>query len=194
MYVLFIKGHGLVAKGILLYEKLWNITSKYTHVGLVVHKELVDNKVSDLFCLKNDFYILESTLSGGLNDSINSSCNKIIFGPQFRSFNEFISVYSKFGDIKAKLVEMDKSLSLNLCNYLGKQYDYNILNLTMVHIPYIHYKNDKYFCSDLITSLLKDNRMVDQNINSKKVSPNKLYKLLKKNNLISNEIVLFLNK
>jgi len=193
MYVLFIKGHGLIANGILLYEKLWNITSKYTHVGLVVHKGLLDKKISDLFCLTNDFYILESTLSGVLNDSVNSSCDKTIFGPQFRSFDDFVSVYSKFGDVKAKLVEMDQSLSLNLCNYLGKRYDYNVLNLTMIHVPYIYYKNDKYFCSDLITSLLKDNGMVDKNINSKKVSPNKLYKLLKKNKLTSKEITLCLN-
>lgn len=89
------RGGEVVSTTIRLLQELKVNNNDWSHVGLVINTELLPNIPNGK---KNKLYILESALSGDLNDGVPTSDGKIIFGVQVRDLQEVIKGYYKLNN------------------------------------------------------------------------------------------------
>ena len=179
LYIVMMKGGDIISKSITCFEvcKKHQPHNIYSHVGLLFFKKEVDN-----------FVVLESTLSGALNDNIYDIYHKTKFGVQLRFWNEIKNKYIK-EDKLLVIAEILCPLTFNfkeiINRYIGHKYD--LINVLMLP-THIEYDNNKYFCSELVYDVLNEIECLTIKINSKKITPSKLIDLLIENNIIKDFI------
>lgn len=190
IYLACFRGRGVVSKTIKFTESLFFAYSEFTHVGLLIHSNQLDEEIKSKGCVYNEEWIVfESTLSGKWNDNIKNTCKKTFFGVQMRKFSELIESYSgQEGYLAVAKFLVDKNtLNLNeiLKKYLGLGYDYNFFNLLTINTVDRKVINmgvkilgltptQKNFCSEFVFRVLKDCDMVPDKyikVNSKNISP-----------------------
>jgi hypothetical protein len=188
MYLVFFKSSDFVSKTIQRYEKIWGIKDPFSHVGIAIHSKFLKGcKCVD----PKTFIILESTMSGPLNDGVRDICNNIFFGVQLRNFNDILKTFSYQITIFKLNYEINKlTIKNTIKSVLGIKYDYDIFNLLTVHVPINFKQGKKMFCSQLVCEILKELGLLKKEINSKKISPNTLMKICQDNNLICKKITL----
>jgi hypothetical protein len=185
IYIAFFEASDIAGKVISKFEKFFFPNKKkiYTHVGIIIKTILIKDIIP---CYQNCRYvILESTMSGSLNDNVKNTCRETFLGVQLRDFDELISIYKR--DKKKISISSIKKLPHDyisiirrfITHYINKNFDVTIVNLITIHTPLPSINTSGLFCSDLVCKLLQEFSIINVNINSKKVSPNTLYELVK---------------
>jgi hypothetical protein len=151
----------------------------FSHVGLLFHVDLLDSVFYDAICKpKDEFLVIESTLSGGLNDKVYNTCGKTMFGVQIRSFYKLLQVYQNNDNVIAVSEVITNNLhnfSNILQNYMNKPYEMFLANLITVHFPIIPaIKSSTLFCSELVYRILNELDVTINKKSPKKISPNNL--------------------
>ena len=188
LYIVFFSSFDFVSTSIRKVEKVFFPNRKvFSHVGLLFHESILNKNVSSKICskLKNEFLVIESTLSGSLNDGVKNTCGKTFFGVQVRSFNELVKHYKDDrGKIAiCKITNFDLFPNRDLFNnlvlkVLYTKYENIIVNLLCIHLPFPVLKSKRMFCSELVYFILNNLNIIEKQLNPKKVSPNMFFKLV----------------
>lgn len=93
--LLVFKGGDIVSTTIRYLENLKVNSSDWSHVGLVINTKLLPNIPKGK---KDRLYVLESGMSGDLNDGVLTSDGKVVLGVQVRDLEEVIKGYYKMDD------------------------------------------------------------------------------------------------
>lgn len=195
IYVVFFSSKDVVSTCIRKFEKIWFWKKKtlFSHVGILFHERILDVESKTKLCRPSEsFLVLESTMSGPLNDNVKNTCKRVKFGVQVRKFNSLIKHYRKNkGKIAVcklkKLNERNEGNEGNesqkrifnqvLKDYLSKRYDIILTNLLTVHIPVQSIYSGRVFCSELVCLILQQLGVISNEIDPKKVSPNSVFDL-----------------
>lgn len=192
--LILFRGGEFVSTAIRYLENLEVGNGDWSHVGLVVTKDVLPN-------LKNakegQLYVWESTLSGKLNDDVmDLESGKSVFGVQVRSLDKLVPEYNKgealvawsalennpyvqrkgesdeaYKARKAKLVD---TLSKLHKEYYHEEYELNPITLLAALYPCLRKLRDKLgsgkgmiFCSELVATIYCDIGVLD----AKEVDP-----------------------
>jgi hypothetical protein len=158
----------------------------FSHVGILFHSDILLPESKQFVCnSENSFLVLESTLSGKLNDDILTTCRKVKFGVQIRSFNELIFSYLE-KESKIALAEIDENIedlkvkfTKVIQKYITLKYERHLTNLITIHLPIPSFDSESVFCSELVYRILKDLDIDVKKKNPKKVSPNTILSCIK---------------
>jgi len=196
--LIFFKGADLISKTVLLAEAINSGNSSFSHVGIVVNKELLNLDLMEPDLL----YILESTVSDGKVLDINE---KRVIGVQIRPLQEVVNSYKAESDCSVAYVKLkhnpfitnrEQTISIfrqTYKNYSNSFYNMNILHLLssvfpclrkprqvfdkIVHFGLTTITNNNYFdrhrwvfCSELIAIIYLDLGIIS-NINPETVIP-----------------------
>ena len=187
IYVVFFSSKDFVSRSIRNLEKIWFRKRKniFSHVGLLFHESILDKQSKMKICKppKESFLVLESTLSGPLNDNVKNTCNRVKFGVQVRRFSDLIKSYreskGKIAVCKIKNLHSKGDIfNQTLKEYLDKRYEMILTNLLTVHFP-IHspvYKGS-VFCSELVCLILQRLGLISKELIPKKISPNGVFNI-----------------
>lgn len=155
----------------------------YTHTGIVIKSSIIKDIIP---CYSGSKYvILESTMSGKLNDGLTNTCQESYLGVQLRDFDRLLIKYKtdrkKLSVSSIKILPHDykEIIKSFILRYINRNYDTNIVNLITMHSSIPNIKTNGVFCSDLICRLLQELNVIDKDIRPKKVSPNTLFTLVK---------------
>ena len=180
--VLF-RGSEMVSKTIQYLEKLEVGNGDWSHVGLVVSKEVLPH-------LKNakdgELYVWESTLSGELNDNVlDLESNESVFGVQVRCLDQLVDEYNqgerviawsslkdnpcvprKGEDTEAYELRMGRlceKLSALHKKYHHESYELNPITMLAALYPifrklrdWLGWGQDMMFCSELVATVYCD--------------------------------------
>jgi len=176
VYIVFFSSSQIISSAIKLSEKLYLDNVRFSHTGLLVYSKNFEDDIILNNCIsKEGWYVLESTLSGRLNDGIRNTCGKTVFGVQIRDFDRISKQYETIAvrDIKSTLGNR-KCINEFIRFYGGYSYETNPINLLTVHhnaIESFHFFGKKnVFCSELVFLFLQSLHPFKRN--PKKVSPN----------------------
>jgi len=173
LYIIFFSSSDPVSRFIKKIEKIFN-KGLFSHCGLLIYSTKLK-----IPCIKKEqFVVIESTMSGRLNDNVLDVCGKSYFGTQFRLLIDILqsNVYKKIAVCKIITNQNFKISDLNRINfYIGLKYDLSP-NLLTLHSPIPSIKTRKMFCSELVCEILKGLNLVEVE-NTKKISPNDIFKL-----------------
>jgi len=196
--LIFFKGTDLISKTVLLAQAINSGNSSFSHVGIVVNKELLNLDLMEPDIL----YILESTVADGKVLDINE---KRVIGVQIRPLEEVVNSYKSEPDCyvayaKLKnnpfLTNKDHTISVFrkvYKNYANSFYNMNILHLLsavfpclrkprqffdkIVHIGYTTITNNNYFnrsqwvfCSELVAIIYLELKIISD-VNPETVIP-----------------------
>jgi hypothetical protein len=176
LYAVFFSSNDIVSKGIRLFECTFMKTHRFSHVGILVHSR----HLLKCECVtKKGFLVLESTMSGNLNDGVKNICNNNFFGVQLREFSDIINTKIYNITVVKLPYEISKNFDRIIKKFLGIGYDYNFINLLAIHVPLLQVKTKRMFCSEMAACLLKFLFLIPLSTKPKKTSPNKLFELLK---------------
>jgi len=93
--IIFFKGGEKISSAIRFIQQVTlgvqHKSDVWSHCGLVISREIYD----DPRLLKGKLYLVESTLSGKLNDGIKNIDNKSFFGVQIRDLGQLAKKYTK---------------------------------------------------------------------------------------------------
>lgn len=164
----------------------------FSHSGILFHSEILLPEFKFSICNPEDsFLVIESTLSGRLNDDVYNTCGKVKFGVQIRLLNELIESYSTkngtkiaVAEIEEKIADLSSKFTNILQKYITRKYEYLITNLLIIHLPISSIESESVFCSELVYRILKELRINIRKKHPKKVSPNSLLKYLKLKELV----------
>lgn len=180
IYLILFSSADYVSKTIKCYETLClHKRCLFSHVGLLFSVDLLDFDFYETICKpKDEFLVIESTLSGVLNDNVYNTCGKTVFGVQIRSFYELLQNYQN----NDSMIAVSEVITNNLQNfsnilrkYLNKPYEMFLANLITVHLPIIPaIKSSTFFCSELVYRILNELEVIVNKKSPKKVSPNNL--------------------
>lgn len=185
LYVIFFSSSDFVSKTIRWFDSCWlSRPCAFSHSGILFHKQFLSLKLYNYLCQPNDeFLVIESTLSGRLNDCVYNTCKQSYFGVQIRSLTELLNSYKNQINGSIAVCEIDipntpntfECFSSILQKYLQKKYERKLPNLFLVHMPiFPAFKSNTFFCSELVYRILKDLKVKIQKRSAKKVSPNSL--------------------
>lgn len=168
-----------------------NWANDYSHCGLIVTKELLDDpRLED-----GKLYVWESTMSGKLDGGVYNIDGKAFLGVQLRNFDDVINSYdapattaiawcrlknnpflddTKKEDVKKQFAECFKT-------YNGIRYDLNFYSLFSALYKYLRFlrkpiekilHTEKWiFCSELPVLVYKALGLLDASVNEKNVLP-----------------------
>jgi uncharacterized protein (DUF1919 family) len=182
LYIILFSSTDIISSSIKLFESCF-LKRKciFSHVGILFHSKLLLPEFKFSVCNPDNFIVIESTLSGKLNDDVYDTCGRIKFGVQMRSLTDLIESYSNkegtkmaIAEIIDKIENLPYKFSEILNKYITKKYERCITNLITIHLPIPSIANKKVFCSELVYRILRDLGVHIQKKNPKKVSPNSL--------------------
>lgn len=185
LYIILFSSTDQISKTIKCFESFClKRKCMFSHVGILFHSDALSENFKKRICYINpSFLVVESTLSGELNDNVLNTCNRTKFGVQIRSLDQLISSYdSRDGKIAiAEISDIENFLdaktqfSFILERYLDKNYECILTNLLTIHSPLPSIETKTYFCSELVFKILTDLGVIRKNNKSpKKISPNSL--------------------
>ncbi len=178
VHVLFFCTHGYAAKTIKAYERIFLRKVRFNHVGIAVHTSMLGTRG----CLPDDeFVVLESTLSGPINDGIYDVCNEVTWGVQMRRLSDLISTYKASGCLiaRSECKEVDREvLAATFKAMQNIKYETNPLNLLSIHAPFLRMESNRMFCSQFVASFLHRIGINTRAIDARFVSPNNIIQLL----------------
>lgn len=191
LYIILFSSSDPISKSIKCLESIClNRKCIFSHVGILFHSDILLSEFKQSICRPNSFLVVESTLSGELNDNVYNTCKKTQFGVQVRSLDELIKVYyekdSKIGvaEIDEEIEELSVKFTRILHKYINMSYERYLYNLLTIHIAIPSINSKTMFCSELVYRILKDLKIVSAIKNPKKVSPNTVLRFTKLKELI----------
>lgn len=108
--VLF-KGSELISDSIRFFQrlKLGKGGGEYSHVGIVVTKDILD--IPEL--KEGKLYVFESTMSGKLGQNVNNIYGKSYFGSQLRDLDELAAAYLAVDDSEMAFAKLKNNVFYN---------------------------------------------------------------------------------
>lgn len=184
IYIIFFSTPNIISKCIKLYEWCWCENPRFSHVGITFHTDILNEEYKIKNCNPSGFVVLESTLSGPMNDNINNTCNKVKFGVQIRSLKKILLEYRK-NDAQIAVSKIKYNIpkekfhdvfNKSLGKVCSKTYDYDLYNLLTIHTLLPSIQNGRMFCSETVYTILISLDVKVKKKNAKKVSPDELLK------------------
>ena len=181
--IILFKGVDFISDIILKLQKKQLGQGDWSHVGLIVSKEILDDNRLQKDC----FYFWESTMSGKFNDSIPNIEGDSFFGVQLRQLGPILEHTEKLGgkykllSLKIKDVSIYKEKFTKLFEQLNNtHYDSNLFSLLCSLYPKLRCMRSKIekflhtenwlFCSELCALTYKELGIVKK-INPKNIVP-----------------------
>lgn len=204
--IILIKGGEFISNVIRFIQQNTLVVPKmkdvWSHVGLVVTRELLDDKRLE----PGKLYLIESTMSGRLNDGIKNIDGNSFFGVQIRDLDKIVKKYTShkktsiawsrlhnnpFTDEteagKKKRKEIQAAFTeLFPKRWEGIRYDWNLISLAAAAWPIfkplkwisdkinIFDNKDWLFCSELVFDILQVFQFYDGHFDSSLVLPQDL--------------------
>ena len=190
--IILFRGGELVSDAISFVEKIFVGEGDWTHTGMVITTDIIPIKNG----VPGKLYVWESTMSGKLADGINNvETGDGFFGVQIRDLEKVIDKYDKDGDTKVawcrllenplnkKDDETDEEYNQRVelvkenvykfyKDHNNTTYDYNCLNLlSAVYDKMPKWKNNTFFCSELVTAIYQVLGLIPKNIDPELMSP-----------------------
>lgn len=222
--LILFKGDDIISSTISRVEKNLFGNGEWTHVGVLLTKDVLDFKNSK----NGKLYIWESTMSGGLSGDnvLDEETNKGKFGVQIRDFEKVIQSYLKSGNTKIawcplknnpftknsnesideflnRILKLKKNLTEFYKIHKDSPYDYKILPLLKTiypcfgKIPLLHKlftSKHKLFCSEMVTLLYQHLNLIDINIDPETIAPVELISHSSHLNLFDNDKIIHIVK
>lgn len=147
--LIFFKGDDIVGKFVSIGENIAVGNSEFTHVGIVVTRELLD--MPEL--IPGVSYLLESTVSYD-SSSVNILTGEVTYGVQIRKLTDVISSYRKCSGCRiawARLMNnpffehrdiIIQNFKKVFDKYRNSLYDFNVLDLIAAAIPCCRKRRD----------------------------------------------------
>lgn len=195
------RGEDFISSTISHVEKKAFGTGEWTHVGVIITKDVLDFKNAK----RGKLYVWESTMSGGISGDnvLDEETNKGKFGVQIRDFEKVIQSYLRTGKSRIgwcplknnPLVKKSNETIDDFVNRIFKikncvtefykahkdsPYDNKVLPLFKTifpcfgKLPLIHklFKSkNKLFCSEMVTLLYQHLNLVDISIDPETIAP-----------------------
>jgi len=188
--IIFFRNTSLASYLIQFVEFMTVDDYKWSHVGVVINTDFFPIKNG----IKDELYILESTMSGKLNDGLNECENNTAkLGVQVRKLDDLVRIYNNNGQIAWGQLNYDKDLYnddiKNKCiefynDHINDIYEICINNLfysclntnTKINMNWLNTKTEHaLFCSELITKLYKKIGILNDTINDESIAPTEFY-------------------
>jgi hypothetical protein len=178
LYVILFSSNDLISSTIKCFDSFF-LRRKciFSHSGILFHSNFLSPEFKFYICNPGDsFLVLESTLSGELNDGVYDTCKKVKFGVQVRFLNELVESYSGRRIAVSEVADDISSAKFSeiLRMYIDRKYEKYITNLITIHLPIPSINSKTLFCSELVYRVLKELGVRVSHKNPKKVSPNSL--------------------
>lgn len=188
--LIFFSGSEVFSKGIRKLSKLREGSGKYSHVGIVINRDLInDPRMSP-----NELYIWEATGSGLLNRKVKNLDNKAFLGVQARKLRPLLETYDDkpnskiaWGPLTRNKRDQIESNYSRVCStmrrlfdeYNGRVYDCNCCSLcSVVFEPLRHFRpiyefitDEWIFCSELCAIVYRELDLIDYRIEPNTVAP-----------------------
>lgn len=159
------------------YDSLYY--DKWSHVGVILTSQLL-TQLNIPHDTDEKYFVLESTLSGKLNDGVLNIENKSHFGVNIRSLNKLLEHYEINREIKilsiAQSIEITPTLLFELQNFYNKhknaKYDYSItIFIKALFNIKLLFKHDNHFiCSELVTRIYQILNLIDNKIDAEMIT------------------------
>lgn len=191
LFIIYFRSDDVISKFIRLWENLNMVNDEFSHVGLLMHSDHLDENIKISNCLlnKNKWIVIESTSSGYLNDGVYDTCGNVNITVQIRFFDDLLEKYngkkggriaiSKIKPLSLENIETKKKLNTIIKNSLGISYEKAIINLFSVHINIPTIPNMGMFCSEFVYLVCSKLLNKTESLNPKKISPNSINKIMK---------------
>ena len=187
---------GVISSLIILVQSIFYKKPKYgrwSHVGLILTSDFLDLLKIE-YPKDEKYFVLESTLSGVLNDNVNDINDKVKFGIQIRSFNKLIQSYN-YNKNKIAIVSLNNDIKINSITvsqiedvlkfyekYKDSKYDYTfyiflkaLFNCPSCINKFVNHSN-LFFCSELVVEIYKILNIIDNKIDAETICPFELLK------------------
>ena len=140
--LLVFKGGEVVSTAIRLLEQLQVGNKDWSHVGIVINTDLLPNIPNGK---KNKLYILESGMSGDLNDGVPTTDGKVVLGVQVRDLEEVIKGYNKLDDTLVGWCKLKNNPYNQKINESLEEYEARLLILRSDFIEIYNEYGTKFF-------------------------------------------------